>query len=84
MGHKWVVAIELVEVVSATQKRVKLANGRYASKDSSEYCYRKTWGECQEWLVAQWEWDVNQARLRLNNVSGKLGNAKGLIEPESK
>lgn len=90
----WKQIIEPVEVVKVTEKSVTVVEQRWTldggvgepakvrhPKRSASYNFFQTWEEAHAYLLDKAEREVNGARLRLNDATGRLGNIKGLKKP---
>jgi hypothetical protein len=72
--------IEKVDVVSQTERFVKLSNGRKDAKRSSGYNYFDSFDEAKEFLIEIAENKVRSLRLQLDRANGELGQIKGIKE----
>lgn len=90
----WGHLIEEVQVVKSTEKSVIVLEKRWMiggrdqeyqkvrhAKRSEYSAYFPTWEEAHAYLLDKAEREVNGARLRLNDATGRLGNIKGLKKP---
>lgn len=79
------VEIERVEVVRESAQCVWINVGhreRRESKSSEWATYHDTWQHAKDFLVKRETGRVEAARASLERAIAKLGNAKGLREPE--
>jgi hypothetical protein len=83
--------IERVEVIRETAASVYVAknsvfgNAKGERRDAkrSEYAqYHDTWADAHAYLMERAEERVTDARNRLQQASGHLGNIKGMKQPE--
>jgi len=91
---RWRSLIEPVEVVKENKKSVWIREDRWKldgecaepavvmqAKASQYWRFFKSWEEAHAHLVERAEQAVADARLRLNDATGRLGNIKGLKKP---
>ncbi len=77
--------ISEVEVIRETEKCVVTKNRgreRREQKESQRTKWCDTWEEAHAYLLARAEEHARQARLRLAEANGKLGNVKGMKPPD--
>ena len=80
VSHLW--KIEPTEIIKETEKTIFLRGGRKERKVSEWGSWHDTWEDARQALLSRAEGDVASARLRLQGANGKLGNIKGMKNPE--
>lgn len=82
--------IEVIDVVSETEKTVTMelkswgGNGtRREAKASGFHAWFDSWDEAKNHLLNLAQREVELSRVRLENANSKLGNIKGMKNPES-
>lgn len=71
--------IQLVEIVSETDKTVVLKNGSKEKKDTSYYSYQDTWAAAHNVLLQHAEHEVEKARSAFEHKNAELERVKSLI-----
>lgn len=81
--------IKQVEVIRETEAFVYLpgyqgGKERREAKVSKYDQYHDSWNEAHQYLTGKAQEEVDAIRRRLEQAKGKLGNIKGLKNPEAK
>ena len=76
--------IEPFEVIKETEKTVFLGYGCRESKSSEHHAWHDTWEGARQFLLKEAEEKVASLRLQLERADGKVGNIKGMKNPEEK
>lgn len=78
---RWTVKVETVEVDRESENSVWI-NGQRRAKRSDWDNYFPTFDEAKAFVIHEMESGVDSARRELERAKDKLGNAKGLKEPQ--
>jgi hypothetical protein len=79
-ANTWTNEIVPVQVEKFTDSSVWVDGRRRARRTTSEI-HAPTWDEVHSFLSGHWESEIKSARARLDYMTGKAGNVKGLKRP---
>lgn len=74
-------SIEAVEIEKSTDSSVWIDGRRHSRAGWQSYF--PTWQEAKDYLISEAEKSVQSARRVLDHAYGKLGNAKGMKQPDT-